>query len=194
MDYRAHYAKLIERSQSRLIVGYFERHHIIPRCIGGSDDPENIAHLTPEEHYVAHQLLVKIHDGNSKMIFAALAMTRGRPGNKRYGWLRRKFAVSMSAVWLGKTRAPFTDEHRQRIAASQIGRVRGPHSDDHKARLSSAHQGKTLSAEHRAKLSVAHAGVKRNPYQKKTCPCCGYVGAGGSMSRWHFDNCKRQAA
>jgi len=33
------------------------KHHIIPRHVGGSDDPSNIAHLTPEEHAQAHKKL-----------------------------------------------------------------------------------------------------------------------------------------
>jgi hypothetical protein len=33
------------------------KHHIIPRHIGGTDDPSNIAHLTPEEHADAHKKL-----------------------------------------------------------------------------------------------------------------------------------------
>jgi len=30
----------------------------------------------------------------------------------------------------------------------------------------------------------------RGPRKQKTCPHCGLVGAGGNMSRYHFDNCK----
>ena len=33
------------------------KHHIIPRHIGGTDDPSNIAHLTPEAHAEAHKKL-----------------------------------------------------------------------------------------------------------------------------------------
>lgn len=62
-------------------------HHIIPKCIGGTNDRNNIVALTPEEHYVAHQLLVKIHPTNDKLIFAAHRM--GTSNNKLYGWLRR---------------------------------------------------------------------------------------------------------
>lgn len=61
MNYQKHYELLIERAKSRTLAGYFERHHIIPKCMGGSDEPENIANLAPEEHFVAHQLLVKIY-------------------------------------------------------------------------------------------------------------------------------------
>lgn len=190
MDYQRHYDALVSRARVRSIAGYVERHHVLPRCLGGGDEPENIVRLTPEEHFLAHQLLIKIHEGNGKLIFAALAMTRGRPGNKRYGWLRRHFSEQMSAVWLGKSRAPFSAEHRAAIGAARQGKIQGPHSAEHRLKLSEAHKGKTLTPEHRAKLSVAKLGKKRSPYPMYTCPHCGVTGGGGSMKRWHFDNCK----
>ena len=33
------------------------KHHKIPKHSGGSDDPENIVYLTPEEHAEAHKKL-----------------------------------------------------------------------------------------------------------------------------------------
>jgi hypothetical protein len=32
----------------------------------------------------------------------------------------------------------------------------------------------------------------RGPREKKTCPHCGFIGAGGNMGRYHFDNCKHK--
>jgi len=32
----------------------------------------------------------------------------------------------------------------------------------------------------------------RGPREKKTCPHCGFIGGGGSMMRFHFDNCKQK--
>lgn len=59
--------------------------------MGGDDSPQNLVKLTPEEHYLAHQLLVKIHPENSELIYAAQMMTIGRTTNKLYGWLRRRW-------------------------------------------------------------------------------------------------------
>lgn len=61
MNYVAQYLKLIERARNRILDGYKERHRVKPRCLGGDDVQENLVYLTPEEHYVAHQLLVKIY-------------------------------------------------------------------------------------------------------------------------------------
>lgn len=98
MDYKKHYSTLIYKGQTRLLEGYSENHHIVPRCMGGTDDPQNLVLLTPEEHYVAHQLLVKIYPNNPGLLTAALAMTMDTHGyrskNKFYGWLRRQYSDS----------------------------------------------------------------------------------------------------
>ena len=95
MDYQKHYNKLCERAKTRNIDEYTEKHHILPRCLGGDDSPDNIVRLTPEEHYLAHQLLVKMYPDYNGLVWAALLMTghsssNNRSGNKTYGWLRRR--------------------------------------------------------------------------------------------------------
>lgn len=106
MNYSAIYDSLIKRAQSRALTSYKERHHIIPKCMGGSDDYDNLVDLTPEEHYLAHQLLVKIYPGHSGLSFAALTMCQStehvKRNNKQYGWLRRKHAENISALQTGQ--------------------------------------------------------------------------------------------
>lgn len=104
MNYKLIYDKLIIKAQNRDAIknSYFETHHIQPRCLGGSDDKKNLVELTPEEHYVAHQLLVKIYSNNPAIIRAAAMMIRGRPSNKLYGWLRRKLSIANSIRQSGK--------------------------------------------------------------------------------------------
>jgi hypothetical protein len=96
MNYNKHYSLLIERSKSRSLDGYTEKHHIIPKCMGGTDDISNLAELTPEEHFLAHQLLVKIYPSEPKLVYAALMMCssskyHSRRNNKFYGWLKRSY-------------------------------------------------------------------------------------------------------
>jgi len=196
MNYRNHYDRLIERARDRVVDGYSERHHIVPRCMGGGDEPENLVRLTPEEHFVAHQLLVKIYPEKRTLVIAVLRMSHAEHyrGNKVFGWLRRKHAEVIGEVvgdyWRGRKRKPFSDEHRKKIAEAQAGKKRGPHSEEHKRRLSDAHRGKRLTAEHKQKLAKAKLGVKRGSYKPMECPHCGKSGSGGSMLRWHFDKCK----
>lgn len=43
---------------------YYEKHHIIPRCMGGTNENENLVLLTGREHFLVHWLLAEIHDTN----------------------------------------------------------------------------------------------------------------------------------
>lgn len=95
MNYKLIYDKIIERAKTRLLLNeYVESHHIIPKCIGGNDNPENLVDLKPEEHYLCHQLLVKLHPENRALLYAATMMCVSKDikvrNNKLYGWLRRK--------------------------------------------------------------------------------------------------------
>jgi hypothetical protein len=132
MNYEKHYSTLIERSRNRILEGYVEKHHIVPRCLGGGDDRENIAVLTPEEHFLAHQLLVKMYPGNRDLIYATQLMTvhhtNARMNNKLFGWLRKQCAAAMSTqmkTWYvlnshpkGMLNKKHTDAKKKQIGAS----------------------------------------------------------------------------
>lgn len=98
MNYKRVYDSIVARGKERVLDCYKENHHIVPRCLGGTDDSSNLVYLTPEEHYVCHQLLVKLHPDSAGCIWAARAMARNKYGrsNKLYGWLRRKWSEQMS--------------------------------------------------------------------------------------------------
>lgn len=101
MNYQRIYDNLINRSYTRTLDDYTEVHHIIPKCMGGSDDKSNLAILTPEEHYVAHQILVKIYPKHKGLIHACKMMsmkTHGKRNNKLYGWIRRKCTKYLSEL------------------------------------------------------------------------------------------------
>ena len=109
MNYKKHYDILITRIRNRILEGYVEKHHIIPKCLGGSDDPDNIAILTPEEHFLAHQLLVKMYPNSPPLASAAVIMTTHhtnvRANNKLFGWLRRR-ASDARKQWLNENGHP----------------------------------------------------------------------------------------
>lgn len=107
MNYQKIYDALIIRGKNRKLDCYTEKHHIIPRCVGGNDDDNNLVDLTPEEHYVAHQLLVKIYKGNYSLVKAATMMIPRRPTNKMYGWVRRQLSDIMSKSQSGTGNSQF---------------------------------------------------------------------------------------
>ena len=65
MDYRRIYSEFIvdRRTKEPAVEGYTERHHIVPKSLGGTDEPANLIRLTAEDHFFAHLLLAKIHGG-----------------------------------------------------------------------------------------------------------------------------------
>lgn len=71
MDYKSNYYDYINyvKSLDRKL-DYSEIHHIVPRCLGGTDDENNLVILTAREHFLAHYLLTKIYSDNMKIIDA----------------------------------------------------------------------------------------------------------------------------
>lgn len=49
---------------------YKERHHIIPRCIGGTDDEDNLIDLYAHEHFMAHKLLAEENQNVGGLVYA----------------------------------------------------------------------------------------------------------------------------
>lgn len=182
MNYQKHYNLLIKKSQNRILEGYVERHHILPKCLGGSNNKENIAILTAEEHFVAHQLLVKIYPGNHSLAHAAIMMCTGSKNqlrnNKMFGWLRKKHAEAVSLQTKGKPKGPFTEEHKKNIGKASTGRFKSqsakdavskankgkPKSDEHKRKIGLGNKDKIISEETRLNQSIAQKKrFKENP-------------------------------
>lgn len=159
MNYAVHYEKLITRARGRVITGYKERHHVLPRCMGGDDSPGNLIDLTPEEHFVAHQLLVCMYPKNISLIHAALLMAKGATGNKAFGWLRRRKAEAMRGNTL-RLGMKLSKEHIEKMISSLRGKKRSPDAIE---RTAAAHRGKILSADTRAKIAAVHRGKPLSP-------------------------------
>lgn len=67
MNYEKIYKSLIDKRRNNKPKEYSEKHHIVPRCLGGTDDSENLIYLTAREHYLAHYMLCKIYPTNRKL-------------------------------------------------------------------------------------------------------------------------------
>ena len=85
MDYKKLYDNLIKTRFDRPLElnGYYEKHHIIPKCLGGLNDSNNLIKLTYREHFLAHWLLCKIHKNEAKIHYAFLCMLRKQPTGER---------------------------------------------------------------------------------------------------------------
>lgn len=87
MNYERNYYDYIKyvKSLGKRELEYSEVHHILPRCLGGSDEPDNLVVLTAREHFLAHYLLTKIYPENFKLIDAFRMMgVINKDEQKRY--------------------------------------------------------------------------------------------------------------
>lgn len=127
MNYKKIYDNLIRSRKASPPTGYFERHHIIPKCIGGSDEDTNLVNLTPEEHFIAHKLLAKMFPGNYKLVKAVICMgmssrTHQRQFSKSYGWERRQMSILQSGEGNPFYGKHHTEEHIKYMSSFMKGR------------------------------------------------------------------------
>jgi hypothetical protein len=65
--YSKYYFRIIENRQRNPLNGYVEKHHIIPKSLGGTNKKSNIVALSAREHFLCHRLLVKMTIGKDRM-------------------------------------------------------------------------------------------------------------------------------
>jgi hypothetical protein len=138
MNYQHHYNLLITKGRTRGTsraavkeeMGYIEGHHIIPKCMGGDNSKDNIVFLTGREHFVAHQLLVKLFPEVFTLALAAnfLAQDRrgGRHSSRSYEWVKKLAAEATSKARKNKTK--FNDLGMAKSAASRLGQKKETHT------------------------------------------------------------------
>lgn len=174
MNYLRHYNLLIDRARERKIVGYVERHHVVPRCMGGSDDDLNIVSLTAEEHFVAHQLLAKLFPSVAPLATVLVLMSKKVNSNKCYGWIRRRNAEVLKNMPVRNARISASLIGNKRAVALK-GRKRPPFSPEWKAKITAVllanPRPKTWrpSAESCAKMAISKRG-NQNALGKKHPP------------------------
>ena len=157
--------------------GYVEKHHIIPKSLGGSNDLTNLVKLSPREHFICHRLLTKMTEGiqKRKMLWAMHKIIyqvnqhqiRYVPNSRTFEHFRKEF-YSM----LKKPRV-ITDEHRNNIIESNMKRKGRKLSEETRLKMSEAQKKRALTHDgankgrkfsDEAKKAMSEAQKKR--YQK----------------------------
>lgn len=119
MDYLKIYNSIIERAKNRQLEGCVEKHHIIPRCLGGNNEKENIVVLTAREHFLCHLLLCEIYPKNNKLRHAIFLMSIGKNkkkeihyiiGGRTYERLKKEY----SKFLLGKKQTELTRKNKSK--------------------------------------------------------------------------------
>jgi hypothetical protein len=220
--YKNWYDKIIKNANSELRSkkeNYYEKHHIIPKSIGGNNQSENLVLLTAREHYLCHKLLTKFTDGEDKkkMFYALWAFNRTSNNQERfiissrdYEYARKHVSRIFSKARMGQfAGTKLTEEHKKKISNTLKGRVvsektkermrnswksRPARTEAHCNAISEANKGKTHTEETKKKMSLSKKG--KNPVHTQVawvCNHCNKTGIGiSNYNRWHGDNCKRK--
>jgi hypothetical protein len=86
MDYQKIYNQIIERAKTRQLEGYKEKHHITPKCVGGSNEKSNLVELTAREHFLCHMLLCEIYpkEGKLKQALWLMSINKNKKNHQKY--------------------------------------------------------------------------------------------------------------
>lgn len=162
MDYLKIYESLIETSIKRpRPTGYTEKHHILPKSMGGTDLKENIAILSAREHFIAHLLLARIFN-NREMWSAVYMMASTSLANsdrytctsKLYGLLREKASIYNSGEYSPNWGLKRSEETKLKMAISKLGALNPMY-------------GKKQSKAHTLKIKEGNTKVFKNPVIKE---------------------------
>jgi hypothetical protein len=122
------------------------KHHIVPRHMGGTDDPSNLIELTVEEHAEAHRKLYEEHGHIED--YCAWKGLSGQIGKEE-----------IIRLLMDPTGRVHTEETKQKISQSHKGKPK--HTEKSKEKLRQFRTGMKLSEEHKAKISKSLEGNTR---------------------------------
>lgn len=140
MNYAKIYDKLVEKCKPRGLdkssVDYYtEIHHIVPRCMGGSNEDNNLVMFTAREHFVAHLLLWKSSPDNVSLMWSAYRTSnshKDKINSRMHAVLREQQAKAMSERFI-------SEETKEKISKTLTGHKRSRESIE-KGRLKATGQ------------------------------------------------------
>jgi hypothetical protein len=140
MNYKKIYQQLIDRAITRTLNGYKERHHIVPKCMGGNNSKLNLVDLTAREHFIAHKLLCKLYPTNKGIQLALWAMVvyKSKKNQRTYKISSREY------------------QSIRETASSVMREIKTggktPHSEETKLKIKIALTGKKKTSDHTKKV------------------------------------------
>jgi len=175
MNYEKIYNQIIDRAKNEnRLKGkgiYYERHHIIPRCLGGSNNKDNLVLLTAKEHFICHKLLCEIYTDNDKIKYAAWMMCSMITSTQTriYNVSSREYEYYKKLIASVKVGKPLSEETKRKIKekrALQVIVSKGPRSEETKRKISEAKKGEVRSEEFKKRISEYQKSLLQTPEAK----------------------------
>jgi len=171
--YYCWYYSIIEKTKNRILNNdeYYEKHHVIPKSLNGSDEDDNIVKLTAREHFICHLLLIKFTEKpyHFKMVYAANLMAsasrdyqdRYTPSSRIYSLIRKEWANAHS---LNLTGRKLSEEHKIKIGLASKGRKNSEETIE-KRRINCI--GKKRTQEQKERMRQAQLNRKEKTEEEK---------------------------
>ena len=156
--YKFWHDNIIANGKKRILIGYKEKHHILPRCLGGNNSKDNLVELTAKEHFIVHMLLCKFTTGfaKRKMYYAFNAMCSFKLSNKN----KRHYKIT------SRIAQKLRIECLQFMKGNKfnIGRIA---SKETRLKISQATKGLKRTSITKNRISLANKGKKLPEYVKE---------------------------
>lgn len=165
---------IVERGQWNIPDGeYWEGHHIMPVCKGGSgvrnnrSKHVNVIWLYPEEHYKAHEILFEDNEHDIQLALAwQFISDKHKISMEEYGKLKKQLSLLISKRMSGENNPMYgkkrilSEETKRKISESTKGKNNPMYGKGYKLK------GRKFSEEHRKKIGNAVRGEKNGMYGK----------------------------
>ena len=149
---------------------YHERHHIIPKCCGGTNAKDNLIDLYAKEHFIAHKLLAEEHPDNKKLVYAWWCMSvqtneytkeRYKITAEEYEAAKEMYSKVLSEDNLGENNPMYGKHHSEetRLRWSKLRRGKNIGQDN-------PNYGRSHSEDARKKISVAKSNPSKEVREK----------------------------
>lgn len=150
------YIRLIKRCQSMTeeeLSGYKEKHHILPKTLGGTNIKTNLVYMPIRYHIMAHIVIIEVYPESDGLRRAILLLIREGKSTQEE---RSKSFGKFSTRHLARIRTEANQKLRE------LGR-----SEEYRKRMSEAQKGKRLTEEHKRHISEGGKGQKRSEETKR---------------------------
>jgi hypothetical protein len=200
------------KKEAKTVIGYSEKHHIIPKSLNGLNVKENLIFLTAREHLICHLLLTKMVEGQDKIkmqyaLGRMLHIENAKFGNfqiksRTYNYIRTQIAEAASNTHRGRKDSEETRLKKSKALKGRPSPTKGmtawnrgiSMTQEAKEKASkklsnriSWNKGVQASKESNEKRREKMSGI---PKEKILCPHCNKIGGKPVMIKNHFDKCK----
>ena len=174
--YTKWYYNIVENAKKRPIKGYVERHHIIPKCLGGHNKKDNIVPLTAKEHFIVHHLLCYMCEnvGHTKKMQNAIGMFMQKNKQQSRNLTARQYAVCRNMLSNALKGRTFSEETKEKLRAKRATqdmsyRIGTKHSEETKEKIRAKRATQVFSEESHEKKRrtlIKRTEEGLNPFSK----------------------------